>query len=93
MAGVAGWSIVAGFFTFVIALIFTVVYYVRYRKLYLIALIASIATYLFSVFYFWDVFNLSRNIILILLLISTAIMFLIGKYISSFDLVPKKNGK
>jgi len=90
VAGSASWSIAMGILTFVIALIFAAVYYVKYKKVFLIVLIASVATYVFSVFYTWDVFELNKNSIMLLLVISTIIMFFLGKYFTNLELKPQK---
>lgn len=82
----ADWSIAVGILTFIIALIFAAIYYLQYKKIFLVVLIASIATYAFSVFYIWDVFELNRNLVMLLLGISTIVMFFIGKYFSTLEL-------
>lgn len=86
MMGEADWSIALGILTFVIALIFAVYYYFKYKKLFLIAFITSIATYVFAIFYTWDVFELDKNYVMILLVISTIVMFFLGKYFSKIEL-------
>jgi len=69
MAG-ADWSISLGFVIFLVALIVSIIYYLRYKKIYLVSLILSIAVYTFSVFYTWDVFELNKNGVLLLLIVS-----------------------
>ncbi len=83
--GSADWSIAAGILTFIIAIIFATIYYLRYKKIFLIVLIASIATYMFSVFYIWDVFDLNKNWIMLILIISTVLMILLGKYFQNLN--------
>lgn len=86
----ATWSIAIGYLVFITAIIFATYYYFKYKKIFLIVLIASLATYVFSVFYAWDVFQPDRNIILIMLIISTVIMVFLAKYFSQFKLKPSK---
>ncbi len=86
----ADWSIAVGIITFIISIIFAAIYYLRYKKIFLIVLIASIATYVFGVFYTWDVFEPGKNIILVMLLVSTIIMVFLGKYFAKFELKPSK---
>ena len=88
--GYADWSIAAGILTFIIAIIFAAIYYMQYKKVFLVVIIASIATYVFSVFYTWDVFELNKNWVLGILVASTIVMFFIGKYFSTIDLTPAK---
>ncbi len=90
MVGQADWSIAVGILTFIVAIILATIYYFKYKKLFLIVFISSIATYVFAVFYTWDVFELNKNWILAILLMSTALMIFLGNYISKFDLSPAK---
>jgi len=87
----AQWSIAIGILIFIVALVFAAIYYYKYKKLSLVIFIASISTYIFSVFYTWDViFELNKNGILIMLLISTILMVFLGKYFSKFEIKPSK---
>lgn len=86
----AGFSIAVGIITFIIAILFAAYYYLKYHKVYLISLIASVAIYVFGVFYTWDVFELNKNWILTILIISTIIMMFLGKYFSNLVLKPSK---
>ncbi len=90
MVGQADWSIAVGVFTFIIALVFAVIYFIRYRKISLILFIASIATYIFAVFYTWDVFEPNQNTILAMLAVSAVLMLLLAKYFSKFKIKPAK---
>lgn len=90
MAGTATWSIAIGILVFIIALIFASYYFLRYRKIFTVVFIASIATFVFAVFYTWDVFNLNKNMILVMLAISTIVMMFLGKYFSKYELKPAK---
>ena len=76
----ADWSIAIGFLVYFIALIIAVIYYVSYRKFSLVLYVASISTLIFSIFYAIDVFDFSRHLILLTLVISTAVFFGLGKY-------------
>lgn len=90
MVGTADWSIVVGVLKYIIAIVFAEVYYFTYKKIYLITFIASVATYIFAVFYTWDVFDPNKNWILAILAISTVIMYFLGKYFSKIELKPAK---
>ncbi|MCH8519590.1 MAG: hypothetical protein LAT82_02445 [Nanoarchaeota archaeon] len=76
----AEWSIAVGFLVYFIAIIFAIVFYVIYRKFSLILYTASISTLIFSIFYAIDVFDFSRNLIMLTLVISTIAFFALGKY-------------
>ena len=90
MTGTADWSIAIGFFVYLIGIIFALYYYFKYGKISLVAFVASISTYIFSVFYAWDIFELNKNYIMIMLLVSTGLMFYLGKYFSKLELKPSK---
>ncbi|MCA9497388.1 MAG: hypothetical protein KC589_10695 [Nanoarchaeota archaeon] len=89
MAG-AEWSIPLGILVFIVALLFAVYYYMKYKKVFLIVFVASIATYVFAAFYTWDVFELNKNWIMGMLSISTLLMFGLAKYFSNLVLNPVK---
>ena len=76
----ADWSIAVGFLVFVIAIIIATIYYIKRKKFSDVLYVASIATYIFSVFYTWDVFELNKNWVLAILVVSTLIMFWLGNY-------------
>lgn len=82
MNGSADWSIAVGILIFIIAICFAIYFYLKYNKVYQIVFIASISTYIFAVFYAMDVFELSKNWVLSLLVFSTILMMLVGKYFS-----------
>lgn len=82
----ADWSLALGVLIFIVASIVAIIYYLRYKKLFLVLFVAAVATYLFSVFYIWDVFELNKNLVLLLLIISVGIMFFLGKYFSKITL-------
>lgn len=85
MAG-AEWSIALGVVIYLIAIIAAAVYYYRFKKIYLIFHITALATYIFSVFYTWDVFDLGNNQVLGLLFLSTIVMIFLGRYFKNFDI-------
>ena len=86
----ADWSIGVGVLVYIVAIIAATIFYLRFSKMYLIAYTASIATYVFSVFYIWDVYELQRNGVLILLVVSTLVMMYLGKYFSNIHIKPSK---
>ena len=86
----ATWSIAVGVLVFIIAIILATIYYFKYKKLFLIVFITSISTYVFAVFYTWDVFELNKNWVLAVLIVSTMLMIFIGNYMSKFELSPVK---
>ncbi len=86
----ADWSIALGVLVFIVAIVFAIYYYYKYKKLFLIAFVASIATYVFAVFYTWDVFELNKNWILLILAASAVVMAILGKYFSKIELKPSK---
>ncbi len=90
MAVGATWSIAVGVLIFIIAIITAIIFYYRYNKVSLIVFIASISTYIFAVFYTWDVFQLNKNYVMLLLLISTIIMFLLARYFGNYNLKASK---
>ncbi|MCA9460034.1 MAG: hypothetical protein KC550_05800 [Nanoarchaeota archaeon] len=87
----AEWSIPLGILIFIVALIFAVYYYMKYKKIFLIVFTAAIATYVFAAFYTWDVFELNKNWIMAMLSISTILMFGLAKYFSKLILNPVKS--
>ena len=82
----ADWSIALGILVFVVALVFAAYFYFKYKKVFLVVYVASIATYIFAVFYTWDVFELSKNLVLVLLVVSTILMLIVGKYFSKIEI-------
>ena len=90
MAGTADWSIAIGILVFIIAIIFAAYYFLKYRRIFTVVFIASIATYVFAVFYTWDVFELNKNMILAILAVSAVVMIFLGKYFSKYELKPAK---
>ena len=87
----ADWSIVLGVLVFIVAIIFAIYYYLKFKKLFLVVFVAAVATYIFSIFYIWDVFELNKNLVLLLLIISVGIMFYLGRYFSKIKLKPSKS--
>ena len=82
----AEWSIPLGFLIYLAAIIIAIIYYLRFKKWSLVMYIASIATYAFSLFYAWDVFELSKNWVLMLLVFSAILMFAVAHYFKGISL-------
>ena len=78
----ADWSIAVGVFEFFLALIAAIIIYAIKRQFYLIMYLISAAVYIFMICFAIDVFNLSKNWILLLLALSSVLMMLLGWYIS-----------
>ncbi len=86
----ADWSILLGFLIYLVAIIFEIIYYLRYKKWFLVVYAASVSTYVFSVFYAWDVFELEGFAVLALLGVSILVMIYLGKHFSNIKLVKDK---
>jgi len=86
VVGTADWSIAAGILVYLIAIVFATLYYYRYKKIFLVMFVTSIATYIFAVLYAWDIFELNKNWVMLMLLISTGLMIFLGKYFSKIEL-------
>lgn len=78
----ATWSIALGILIFAIAGIVAIYFYTKERLLSYLFFIASIATYIFAVFYTWDVFELENESVLLILAVSVLLMFFLGHYFS-----------
>lgn len=89
MVATADWSIAVGILTYIIALVFATIFYIKQKKISTILLIASIATYIFAIFYTWDIYEPEKNIVITMLAISAIIMLLIGKYFKQISLNKK----
>jgi uncharacterized membrane protein len=81
----AEWSLFVGILIFVIAIVLAITLYLRYKKISQIVFLTSISTYIFAVFYTWDVFDLNKNWVIGLLFFSTILMLALGKYFSSSE--------
>lgn len=79
----AEWSLALGILLIVVGIILSIIFLALYRKYYIISFICGIGLYIFSVAYAWDLYDLSKNKVMILLLLSTVVLGLLGKYISS----------
>lgn len=91
--GVFGWGI------FFIGLVTAIVLFAVKRKFYPVMYLVSIATYVFTIGFVIDAFDLSRDITLILLAFSTIIFIVLGIYFAKkfearksefMELVPSK---
>ncbi|MGM5483915.1 MAG: hypothetical protein ACQER9_03300 [Nanobdellota archaeon] len=76
------WYPTLGYIIFSIALLAMIIIYLNTRKWYPIAYIISITTYIFTLGFIIDVYQLSKNWIILLLLFTALLMVIIGKYIS-----------
>lgn len=76
------WSITLGWFFFWIGLITSIILYATKKKFYPIMYLVSLSLYFFTLFYVMDVFDLSKNWIILLLGISAVVMISIGFYLS-----------
>jgi len=86
----ATWSVGVGILIFIVSIFIAVYYYMKYKKAFLVVFITSIATYVFSVFYAWDVYDPNKNWVMFMLLVSTILMVGIGKYFGNMKLKPAK---
>ena len=86
----ATWSVPLGILIYLIAIIFAIIFYFKYKKVFMVLFTASVATYVFGVFYAWDVFSLDKNYVLLMLVISTIVMILLGRYFSKLSFKPVK---
>ncbi|MFW5705140.1 MAG: hypothetical protein ACOCXG_04840 [Nanoarchaeota archaeon] len=84
----ADWSIAVGVLVYFIAIIIAIILFLRYKKWSLVVYTASLATYTFAIFYTWDVFELEKNAVLIMLVVSTVLMMLVGRYFSKVKIAP-----
>ncbi len=71
-----------GYGVFWIGLIASIVLYIIKKKVYPIMYLISIALYIFTIGFIIDVFNFSRNLILITLAISAIVFIFLGYYFS-----------
>jgi len=76
------WYPFLGYGVFWLALITAIILYAMKRKWYPIMYLVSIALYIFTVGFVIDVFDLSKNRILLLLAFSTFVMISLGVYLS-----------
>jgi len=72
--GPLGWGI------FFIGLVVAIILFAIKRKFYPVMYLASIATYIFTVGFVIDAFDLSRDVTLLLLALSALIFILLGFY-------------
>jgi Kef-type K+ transport system membrane component KefB len=77
------WYPFLGYGAFWIGLIVAIILYAMKRKWYPIMYLISICLYVFTVGFAIDVFNLSKNAILLLLAFSAALMIGLGFYLSN----------
>ncbi len=82
LAGPSFWYPILGWFLFWIGLLTALIMYLSKKRWYPIAYLISILLYIFTLGFVIDVFNLSKNTILLLLALSALIMMSIGGYLS-----------
>lgn len=74
--GPFGWGV------FFLGLVVAIILFVTKRKFYPVMYLVSIATYIFTVGFVIDVFDLSKNWVLLLLALSAILFILAGFYFS-----------
>ena len=74
-----GWGI------FFIGLVVAIILFATSRKFYPVMYLISIATYIFTIGFMIDAFNLSKNYVLLLLALSSIVFIGLGLYFSSRD--------
>ena len=76
------WYLFLGFGTFWLSLIISIILYAVKRKWYAISYLICVSLYVFTVGFVIDAFDLSKNWILFILALSTAMMIRLGIYLS-----------
>lgn len=74
----AGWSTVIGIMMLVLAFIASIVLYFVKKKWYFILYLISISFYIFTVLFIIDIYDPSKIVILLLLLMSAFVMIFLG---------------
>ena len=78
----ADWYPFVGYSVFWIGLIIAIILYAMKRKWNPLMYLISIALYIFTTAFVIDVFDLSKNFILLILAVSAVLMILLGLYLS-----------
>ncbi len=76
------WYPFVGYGVFWIGLIVSIILYAMKRKWYPIMYLISVSLYIFTAGFIIDVFNLSKNLILLTLAFSALVMIGLGMYLS-----------
>ncbi len=76
------WYPILGGAVFWFSLVAAIIIYIIKRRFYPIMYLISVALYIFTVGFVIDVFDLSKNWILLLLAFSSLVMILLGWYLS-----------
>ncbi len=76
------WYEIVGWLVFFAALIIGIVLFSTYKKFYHIMFLISISLYVFALTYSIEIFKLSNNIIMFLLIFSALLMIGMGYYLS-----------
>lgn len=86
----ADWSIALGVVIFLIGIVAAIIYYLRYKKWFIILYVAALAVFIFSIFYTWDVLELKGFGVMLLLALSAGVMIFLGKHFSKVTLEEDK---
>ena len=73
---------IIGWLVFWISLILAIVFFVKYKRLYPVFYLISIALYIFSAGYLIDVFSIGQFGILFILVVSAILFMVLGYYLS-----------
>ncbi|MBS3127554.1 hypothetical protein J4410_00220 [Candidatus Woesearchaeota archaeon] len=84
------WYPVLGVSIFWLGLVAAIILYAVMRKWYPMMYLISICLYIFTVGYVIDVFDLTKNFILLILAFSAAMMIFVGWYLSRGKVAPVK---
>ncbi|HLD18905.1 MAG TPA: hypothetical protein VJB90_02755 [Candidatus Nanoarchaeia archaeon] len=76
------WYPILGWGVFWIGLVVAIILYAMKRKWYPMMFLISVSLYIFTVGFVIDVFSLNKNVILILLAVSSVLMIGVGYYMS-----------
>lgn len=78
----ADWSIAIGVILIVIGLVASIIIFSLNRKYYPVLFLIGLEIYVFSVFYAWDLYELQKNQIMLLLVLSTLLLGFLGYNLS-----------
>ena len=84
------WYPFVGYSIFWLGLIASIIIYAIMRKWHPLMYFISICLYIFTVCFFIDIFDLSKNLILLVLAFPACLMIAVGKYLSTKLRVVKK---
>lgn len=83
---------IIGWLVFWVSLILAIVLFVKYKKLYPVFYLISIALYIFTAGYLIDVFEIGKFGTLVILVVSAILFMILGYYLSKVlgDEMPQK---